>query len=526
MNIDENPKISKIILTEQITYLEKDFILVVKSKDLDQPRALVEYNPETQINCVMLTLVPKFSLNMVISELVFIVDRYVIIRLKAAQALELLLRSLPEDCYFNVISFGSHYDSLFPKSQLYSETSLSEALNLAQTMTSNYGGTEIYSALEWVFENSRDDMPTSIFLITDGEVWNVDQIVELVSKNEEKKKDDLRLFSLGIGDSVSHNLVESVARAGKGYAQFVTSDERMDKKVIGIFMSDDNIEPPPTTPSDTFTDSKAQQAPYIIPPIYPGVRFIVYCILEKNIEPCKVINLKAASQDGPMKLDIPLDPVTLQGSKIHRLAARKLIQDLDDKKSFIHKYPKIFKIYKKREVPIMSNVIWAKSLSVSYQAVVAQYCAVKAVEADEEKSVNIPPQESSQEVNVDHKEPKIENLFEFLGLQSFDGKFLPSKTFYNFFYKNYLDGFINFKQEIEKELNELSEKEIEEILTSCVAIAYLKVVMFDNFKDECEMCYGKAEKVLKKMIGNNEKEKLITEKAEECIKNWVGNNSS
>ena len=38
MNIDQNPKISKITLAEQITYLEKDFILVVKSKDLDQPR--------------------------------------------------------------------------------------------------------------------------------------------------------------------------------------------------------------------------------------------------------------------------------------------------------------------------------------------------------------------------------------------------------------------------------------------------------------------------------------------------------
>ena len=61
---------------------------------------------------------------------------------KAAQALELLLRSFSEDCYFNVISFESHHGSLFPKSQLYSETSLSKALELAQTMTSNYGGTE------------------------------------------------------------------------------------------------------------------------------------------------------------------------------------------------------------------------------------------------------------------------------------------------------------------------------------------------------------------------------------------------
>ncbi|PKY36077.1 hypothetical protein RhiirB3_533412, partial [Rhizophagus irregularis] len=119
MNIEGNPKISKITLTEQITYLEKDFILVVKSKDLDQPRAFVEYNPETQTNCIMLTLVPKFSLNTTITELVFVIDRSGSMGVepmkKAAQALELLLRSLPEDCYFNVVSFGSDYDSLFPK---------------------------------------------------------------------------------------------------------------------------------------------------------------------------------------------------------------------------------------------------------------------------------------------------------------------------------------------------------------------------------------------------------------------------
>src|ERR1044072_6679204 len=172
---------------------------------------------------------------------------------KAAQALELLLRSLSEDCYFNVVSFGSRHDSLFPKSQLYSESSLSKAINLAQTMTSNYGGTEIFDALKWVFENSRNDIPTSVFLLTDGEVWNVDEVVELVRENEEKKKDVLRLFSLGIGDSVSHHLVESVARAGKGYSQFVTNNERMDKKVIGMLRN--ALKPPIKDYKITWTDA-------------------------------------------------------------------------------------------------------------------------------------------------------------------------------------------------------------------------------------------------------------------------------
>ncbi|CAG8540533.1 19471_t:CDS:2 [Racocetra fulgida] len=38
LNIDDNPNISRITLAEQITYLEKDFILVIKSSDLDHPR--------------------------------------------------------------------------------------------------------------------------------------------------------------------------------------------------------------------------------------------------------------------------------------------------------------------------------------------------------------------------------------------------------------------------------------------------------------------------------------------------------
>ncbi|CAH1771256.1 12755_t:CDS:1, partial [Entrophospora sp. SA101] len=85
---------------------------------------------------------------------------------------------------------------------------------------------------------------------------------------------------------------------------------------------------------------KLQQAPYKIPEIYPGVRFTVYCILSKGVQPSNEIILTAKSSDGPMKLNIPIDHVTLTGSKIHTLAARKLIQDLEENRSFINKHPK------------------------------------------------------------------------------------------------------------------------------------------------------------------------------------------
>ncbi|CAG8573614.1 26220_t:CDS:2 [Dentiscutata erythropus] len=611
LNINGNPNVSKVTLAEQITFLEKDFILVVKSLGLDQPRAFVEYNPKMETNCVMLTLVPKFAINEVMSELIFVIDRSGSMQggpiKKASEALQLLLRSLPENCFFNVISFGSRFDSLFKKSQPYTEGSFSKALKHAQEMDANYGGTEIYNPLKWVFENSSKDMPTSVFLLTDGQVYNVDQIVELIKSSEEKKKDDLRLFSIGIGNSVSHHLVESVSRAGKGYAQFVTYTERMDKKIIGMLKNaikppikdynitwtnqilddvspveikpvdkpiisfySDNATPPPAT-QDIFTDIKIQQAPFLIPPIYPGTRFIVYCILEKGIELCKEIILSAISNDGPMKLSITLDPVILQGSKIHTLTARKLIQDLEDGTSFIHKHQSnsgktipnslireqvvnlgvtyslaskhtsflaiderdinLVAVSKSSEFPTIRSLEdsagaplttsasitrRARSARRQSQTVKDLACAARGKVISDEIYTYMYSDEINQvatvlsATSVKSKPPKIETLYNFLDFQSFDGSFLPSAKFYSWFGKNDFKDF------------EIIGIENEKVLCLTLALAYLEIIIFETFKDECEMCYEKAKKVLKKEVGGDEQKiNEILEKGKEWVNKWA-----
>lgn len=316
---------------------------------------------------------------------------------KASSALELLLRSLPEDCYFNIVSFGERFDPLFKQSEPNSPSSLSTALLLVRTMMENYGGKEIYQVLKWVFENKRTNIPTAVFLITDGNVWNVGEISELVKNNVKKYEDDLRLFVLGIGSNVSTNLVESLARAGKGYAQFVTDTEKMDKKLLGMlkngtkspikdyqinwsddvnviddssedssedsdtkikdkpiisFFNDDEISSSEQSLNYDFVDNiVVRQAPYEIPQIYSGVRFIIYCMMPKDFTAKKSILLSAMSQNGPMKLEIPVDPIVLKGSKIHTLAARKLIQTLEDGTSYIHNHPKF------RGKPVPASII-------------------------------------------------------------------------------------------------------------------------------------------------------------------------
>ncbi|CAG8789130.1 36471_t:CDS:1, partial [Racocetra persica] len=110
---------------------------------------------------------------------------------------------------------------------------------------------------------------------------------------------------------------------------------------------------------------------------------------------------------------------------------------------------------------------------------------------------------------IKSKPPKIETLYNFLDFQSFDGSFLPSTKFYSWFDKN---NFEDFKA---------IEVENEKILCTALAMAYLEIIMFETFKEECEMCYEKAEKVLKKDVVYKQKINEILKKVKEWVKKWA-----
>ncbi|CAG8683976.1 13453_t:CDS:2, partial [Racocetra fulgida] len=112
--------------------------------------------------------------------------------------------------------------------------------------------------------------------------------------------------------------------------------------------------------------------------------------------------------------------------------------------------------------------------------------------------------------SVKSKPQKIETLYNFLDFQSFDGSFLPSTKFYSWFDKNDFKDF------------EIIGIESEKLLCLALAMAYLEIIMFETFKEESEMCYEKAKKVLKKEVGDDEQKiNEILEKAKEWVKKWA-----
>ena len=72
----------------------------------------------------------------------------------AKQALKNFIHSLPEGSKFNIISFGSRFETLFEKSVEYDNTTLHKAIQdieLYDQRGKNLGGTEILKPLEYLF---------------------------------------------------------------------------------------------------------------------------------------------------------------------------------------------------------------------------------------------------------------------------------------------------------------------------------------------------------------------------------------
>ncbi|KAK4226212.1 von Willebrand factor A domain-containing protein 5A [Podospora fimiseda] len=221
------------------TELDRDFVLHVVATNIANPVAILEEHPRIpHQRALMATLVPKFNLPSTRPEIVFVADRSGsmgsgnrIPDLKTA--LQLFLKSLPVGVKFNVCSFGSHHEFLFPGgSQSYDASTLEKATRYVQGFDSNFGGTDIYNPMEDVIKKRFKDMNLEVFLLTDGEIWDQEKLFTMLNKHIPESKGAIRVFTLGIGRDVSHSLIEGVARAGNGFAQVVGDNEKMNSKIV------------------------------------------------------------------------------------------------------------------------------------------------------------------------------------------------------------------------------------------------------------------------------------------------------
>ncbi|KAF7167878.1 hypothetical protein CNMCM5623_001025 [Aspergillus felis] len=375
---------ASVNLKEDRTSLSRDFVLLVKADGLDTPRAMLETHPTIpNQRAIMTTLVPKFGLEPIKPEIIFVIDRSGSMMEKIdtlKSALRVFLKSLPVGVCFNICSFGSSYSFLWKQSLLYSAESLKEALSFVDGVRADMGGTEMQEAVEAAVHSRMKDKELEVLILTDGQIWNQESLFKFI--RETAAGNSARFFSLGIGDEASHSLVEGIARAGNGFSQLVVNYEELDRKVVRMLkgaltphISDYKLEveydgggedfevvlperPRTVTVDETetkqqpislfdadykederktdeeplpvFTAPQTIQAPCQIPPLYPFIRTTAYILLgSETMHTPKALIFRATSKQGPLVLRIPIDDIGT-GETIHQLAVRKAMIELEE----------------------------------------------------------------------------------------------------------------------------------------------------------------------------------------------------
>lgn len=233
-----NEKSTIIKLANKNQALDSDFILnislnnevtnslVVGENSYGEVFAALSFTPE----------IPYIDNKDVVNEYIFLIDISGSMdgeKLKQAKrALNLSLRNISEGSSFNIIAFESDYYPFSQEMVVYNQANLNKAEKWIRELKS-LGGTEIYEPLEFALEkiSGKENTQRIVFLFTDGQVGNEDEIIHLVSKH---KKDTI-MYPFGIDTAVNKYFIDGLAKAGNGMAEYVYPGESIEDKVIRQF---------------------------------------------------------------------------------------------------------------------------------------------------------------------------------------------------------------------------------------------------------------------------------------------------
>ncbi|KAJ7819523.1 vault protein inter-alpha-trypsin domain-containing protein [Mycena leptocephala] len=317
--------------------------LAIKSAGLDTPRCVAELHPTHDTVAMGLTLVPRFKLpDLNRQEFVFMVDRSGSMRHQRIEAAKKAL----------IVSFGNRSTSLWPQgSKPYNQQTLEEATPLLQCAQTG----------------SADE----VLVLTDGDAWDLDGVLSEVKSAVAKapKNAFLRVSVLGIGNSASTAMCEGMARVGNGTCMMVGEEEttftgkiarmlkaanvdwgrpaakeKQKEKVVSPPDYDDEfeiVEPTSEKKKTLNIFDESIEDPIEVTGTVPDPEYLpqypskCICHLTRQNHP-QTVTLRGTIVDGAeIELPVPvvlahLPNVTGAPPAIHTLAARKIVQDLED----------------------------------------------------------------------------------------------------------------------------------------------------------------------------------------------------
>jgi len=139
-----------------------------------------------------------------------------------------VLEALSDADEVSITRFGTtfeHFDQRLTKAVAPAKR---DALNYLQGTDATLGGTEMAAALAAVSELAGAAIRSDVLLVTDGEIWAIDDLVALARRSE------MRYFIVGVGFSPSHDNLLRLAQSTGGAYMAVTPGEDIEQAMEAL----------------------------------------------------------------------------------------------------------------------------------------------------------------------------------------------------------------------------------------------------------------------------------------------------
>lgn len=234
ISVSKSDKETTIQLATGETCMDRDFILNICQSQGDKDSILVEHNHNDGY-VALASFVPRLPSPEPASpkSIKIVVDCSGSMNgdsiTQARQVISDILSQLRAEDFFNLTTFGDYSKTIFKQQVLASKTNLTVARRSLRSIEADMGGTDIQAALTTAIQITGPPIPQDILLITDGEVWESEEIINTACKSGH------RFFTVGVGSSVSENLVRQLADKTGGACELVAPREQMANKIVRHF---------------------------------------------------------------------------------------------------------------------------------------------------------------------------------------------------------------------------------------------------------------------------------------------------
>jgi len=147
-----------------------------------------------------------------------------------------LIKSLPENSYFQIIGFGSRYEVYNKTPEKNNKKNLKDAYKIINKLSSDLGGTDLSLPLNYILKLSYSDykdisLSKQIIVLTDGDINIGEDIIELIKLHN----NEFLIHFIGIGNEVNKKLIIEASNAGNGTYYFINnSSNELDKIIFEI----------------------------------------------------------------------------------------------------------------------------------------------------------------------------------------------------------------------------------------------------------------------------------------------------